>query len=137
MGFVLDDRHWPLLVLRYPAEPTLEQVPELYAGWDAFLRRGRHAVLVDLSLLNPAFAGPRLRKILADEVEARRGAFEAQLIAEARVVPNTLLRHVVTAFDWVQGVTFKRPLRNVESYAQAETWLREQLAQEQWRTASR
>jgi hypothetical protein len=70
-------------------------------------------------------------------VEARRGAFEAQLIAEARVVPNTLLRHVVTAFDWVQGVTFKRPLRNVESYAQAETWLREQLAQEQWRTASR
>ncbi|MFM2415589.1 MAG: hypothetical protein RL385_312 [Pseudomonadota bacterium] len=137
MGFVFDDRHWPLLVIRYPAEPTLEQLPGLYTAWDAFLRRGRHAVLVELSLLNPSFAGPRLRKAAADEVEARRDAFDSRLIAEARVVPNALVRHVVTAFDWVKGMTFKRPLRNAHSYAEAEAWLRDQLAQDDMSAAPR
>jgi hypothetical protein len=123
------DSGFPLVVLRYPPQPKPADVAALYRAWDLSLARGPHAVLVDLSVLEPAYAGPRMRKVAADEVERRRAVLERQLVAEARAIPNPLLRTAAVAFDWIQGITFKRPLGNFASVAEAEHWLRAILAE--------
>jgi hypothetical protein len=125
----VDDSSFPLVVLRYPPQPKPADVAALYREWDTCLARGPHAALVDLTVLEPAHAGPRMRKVAADEVERRRAAFERQLVAEARAIPHPLVRSAVVAFDWIQGITFKRPLGNFASIAEAETWLRTILAE--------
>jgi hypothetical protein len=101
----VDDSSFPLVVLRYPPQPKPADVAALYREWDTCLARGPHAV------------------------ERRRAAFERQLVAEARAIPHPLVRSAVVAFDWIQGITFKRPLGNFASIAEAETWLRTILAE--------
>lgn len=120
----VDDSGFPLVILRSPAQPKPADVVTLYREWDVCLARGPHGALLDLSLTEPVHAVLRLRKLAADEVERRRVAFERTLVAEARAIPHPLIRSATLAFDWIQGITFKRPLANFASYGEAEAWLR-------------
>jgi hypothetical protein len=123
-GFFLDTDRWPLLVLRYARDATEADVLALYDAWEKEMdRRGRHGVISDFTNANPFRVSPKVRKMIVDQVEKRRAHFERYLLAEARVVPHPLIRGMVTAFDWVIGATFKRPLRNVADLATAERWV--------------
>jgi hypothetical protein len=125
---VVDASSWPLLIFLYPRIATAETVRDLYETWDEFLPRGPHAVLSDLRRFNPITASPQVRRMAALEVEKRREVLQRLLIAEARVVTDPVVRGLVTAFDWVVGSTFTRPLRNVRSREEAETFLRAEIA---------
>jgi hypothetical protein len=123
-GFFLDTSRWPLLVLRYERDASEADVLGLYDAWEKEMeRRGRHGVISDFTHNNPFRVSPKVRKLIAGQVEKRRTHFERYLLAEARVVPHPLLRGMVTAFDWVIGSTFKRPLRNVADIVTAEGWV--------------
>jgi len=128
MGDFINAARFPLVVLCWPQAPTAELVRGMYGEWDACLARGPHAVLVDLSLVDPVHVGTRIRKVAADQVEARRKQFELLLIAEARAVPDPRVREAVIAFDWVQGISFKRPLANFPDVHSAAGWLHSELA---------
>jgi hypothetical protein len=125
---LLDPACWPLVVWTYPRFADVALMRAAYRSWDELLERGPHAVLVDTRLINPLRVPPTLRKLMAIEVEKRRAKFERSLLAEARVVTHPLTRGLVTAFDWMIGNSFSRPLRNVSSLGEAEVFLRAELA---------
>jgi hypothetical protein len=130
-GIVLDASRWPLLLLRFGRDGSEADVLALYDSWEKeMVRRGRHAVISDFTAINPFRVSPKARKLVAEQVEQRRGLFERFLVAEARVVPHPVTRGFVTAFDWIVGSTFKRPVRNVADLAVAERWVVEELAKQ-------
>jgi hypothetical protein len=122
-----DATRWPLLELRYPPTLSPDEIAALYGAWESFFVRGEHAVLVDMREFDPFAGGAAVRKRVAEEVEKRRDAFERLLIAEVRVITSPLVRGVVTAFDWIVGSTFSRPVQNVATIAEAEAFLAEAM----------
>lgn len=127
MTATFDTSRWPLVVIRYGPHMDEEASHHLYTTWDALLARGPHATLIDLRATNPLLLSAKVRKTAADAVEARRPIFEKQLVAEARCVSSAIMRNVVTAFDWMVGNTFARPLKNFSNYAESEAWLEAEL----------
>jgi hypothetical protein len=126
---VFDDSRWPLLLIAYGPDATISDLEALYERWArAMLEKGRHGVIIDFRRTNPFRVDAKVRKFVADEVHRRSTLFARFLAAEVRVVPHPLMRGVVTAFDWLMGSTFKRPLRNLRDLADAEQWLLTELA---------
>lgn len=119
----LDTSRWPLLIATFPRKVAEAELAEFYARWEVLCRgRGRHAILVDFRAYDPIFIPAEVRKFAAEEVLKRRDLFELVLVAEARVVLGAQ-RHLLTAFDWLAGRTFSRPLRNFGAYDEALSWL--------------
>lgn len=118
-----DASRWPLLVIRYAPEMTQEEMGEVYVEWDKYLARGAHAVYIDIRASNPLLISASVRRFAAEQVELRRARFEELLVAEGRCVSGVLMKNIVTAFDWMVGSTFKRPLQNFSSYRDGEAWL--------------
>lgn len=118
----LDSSRWPLLVLTFPERIEPDDLRAAYAAWEVLFARGPHAVITDLRRFNPVFGPPTARRLIAEEVEKRRPAFDRLLVAEARVVGDRVVAGLVTAFDWVIGGTFERPVLNTTSMVEAEAF---------------
>jgi hypothetical protein len=124
----IEGARFPFVVVRYPPSPTTEDILKFYADWDELLARGPHGVIIDLRAGNPAVFNSALRRLAAENVERRRAAFQASLLVEARVVSTALMRGVVTAFDWIVGSSFSRPLGNFDHWDEAERFVLGHLA---------
>jgi len=118
-----DAGRFPLVVLTYPSRPTAETITRLYADWDELLARGPHGVIIDLRSADPLHFTAPVRRMAAEQVERRRAAFEKSLIVEARVVSGVVVRGIVTAFDWIIGASFSRPLANFDDWGDAERFV--------------
>lgn len=93
------------------------------------MERGKHAIIVDFSKGGPMTHSATIRKAAASEVDARLSYFRSHLVAEARVVPNPLVRGALTAFDWMVSAKFSHPRRNMARYGEAELWISTNLAE--------
>ncbi len=127
-GIKLDGSKFPLVRITLPPNPTEEDTVEVYRAYDTLLARGRHVLLVDLRKLNPLFGHARARQVTLREVEARTHVFDKMLIAEARVVSGSVVRGIVTAFEWMRRRPRSFPLEVMEDEKAALRWLNEHLA---------
>jgi hypothetical protein len=119
-----DTRLFPLIIATPPSADLNGAVRAFYQEWDPILARGRQAVLVDLSAVNPLFTGATLRREVAIEIQQRRAALSRALIAEARVVHNAVVRGLLTALDWLIGDSLSHPIRYFDDAEEAKAWLR-------------
>ena len=127
-GIKLDGSKFPLVRITLPPNPTEGDTVEVYCAYDTLLARGRHVLLVDLRKLNPLFGHARARQVTLREVEARMHVFDKMLIAEARVVSGSVVRGIVTAFEWMRRRPRSFPLEVMEDEKAALRWLDEKLA---------
>ncbi len=124
----IDESELPILVVRYPAAGTLE---DLEAAWDVYRRvaaeNDRVAYLIDMREFNPASQTAATRK-RAGELHALYSAELApSAVCEARVVSNRLVQGILVAFDWIKGDALW-PCRNFSDMTDARLWIDEQLA---------
>ncbi len=120
---------FPVVVARAPSgRDAARDIPTFYAEWDEAIARGPHAVLIDLRDVDPFAVGAARRRKVAEEAERRRDGLERTLVAEARLVSTSLVRAMMTAFDWLLPQPFRHPICNFSSMAEAEDWLQDQLA---------
>ena len=124
----LDASRFPLVRITLPPNPTEADTIAVYQQYDVHLARGRHVLLVDLRKLNPLFGGAKARQATLREVEARSEIFERTLIAEVRLVRGSLVRGIVTAFEWMRRGPRGFPMEVMESEREALRWLDEKLA---------
>ena len=87
--------------------------------------RYKHAVLIDVSAMNPMSATADIRREAAVVMEENMEHLVATTVAEARVATNPLIRGMLTVFDWVQPKAWL--INNVNTGPAAEFWLRSQL----------
>jgi hypothetical protein len=126
----LDGSKFPLVRITLPANPTEEDTVAVYRDYDVLLARGRHVLLVDLRELNPLFGGARARQVTLREVESRQPLFDKLLIAEARIVSGSIVRGIVTAFEWMRKRPRAYPLEVLEDEKEGLRWLNEKLEAE-------
>ena len=74
---------------------------------------------------------PWARQATLREVEARNHVFEKVLIAEARLIRGTVIRGIVTAFEWMRRSPRTFPLEILEDEAEALRFLNEHLTKDQ------
>lgn len=126
---LLDTDHLPLVLVRFPASPTPEQVHGLFDRYAQLSRReARLAYLIDFRELNPIFAPADIRKAASDAFERHRDTLMRATIAEARIVPNAILRAGLSAFDAISS--HKWPCANFGAAPEALTWLEARIAED-------
>lgn len=123
-----DARRWPLLVIEAWTPKGPDDVSAQYVAWDEYLARGPHGAVVDLSELDALKVSAVERQRAADEVSKRAFGYERSLVVEARVVPSTLIRNMVTAFEWLTRAKNSRPLRMFATRDEAVAWVVSELA---------
>ncbi len=124
-----DGSAFPLVRLTYPSSPLPEDLPAYYRVYDEIWPRGPHVVLTDLRRLNPIFAGANARRALMKEVAARQELVGTLLVAEARIVSGSVVRGLITAFEWIRPQPRVAPLYVCENEVEAIHWLRPFLDQ--------
>ena len=129
-GIELDASLFPLVRITLPPNPTEADTVAVYQQYDVHLARGRHVLLVDLRRLDPVFGHARARQVTLREVEKRNATFERTLIAEARLVSGSLVRGIVTAFEWMRRAPRHFPLEVMEDEKEALRWLHAKLEAE-------
>lgn len=121
----IDTSRAPTYEIRFPANPTDEDLRTFCEAREAWATRARYTVswVVDLSKLSSVSAsqrrafGDHLERFEPHDVEFNRGS--------ALVVPSAFLRGVVTAVFWLKVPKF--PHRAFETVEEARTWARERL----------
>jgi hypothetical protein len=126
---LLDTDHLPLVLVRFPATTSPEQVHGLFERYAQLSRRhARLAYLIDFRELNPIFAPADIRKAAADAFERHRDVLMPTTVAEARIVPNAIMRAGLSAFDAVSSR--KWPCANFGEAREALAWLEARLAED-------
>lgn len=122
----IDIAEAPLYVMRFPARATDAEIREFCEHREAWARTANHrcAWVADLSGLDSVTATQR--KIFAEHLKR----FEAHDVAHnqgsAIVVPNTLVRGIMTAVFWLSPPKF--PNQAFASVGPAMQWARQKLA---------
>ncbi|AKF11703.1 hypothetical protein [Sandaracinus amylolyticus] len=118
---------WPVLLVEMPAELSLSDVDSHFDELVAIARTRRaHVHLVDGSELGPTALSPTHRKRMGERLQSLTRELEGRRVAEAIVLPNPLLRGVMTAIHWIAPP--KWPVQTFATRADALTWCQEQLA---------
>ena len=122
--FGFDGSEFPLVRLTCPSRPNPADLAAYYRVYDEIWPRGPHVLLVDIRRLNPLFAGAAPRRALMKEVAQRQPLVGKLLVAEARMVSGTVVRGIVTAFEWLRPSPRTAPLYTCENEVEAFHWLR-------------
>ena len=130
-ALILVDHPWvdstraPLYVLNFPASTTDDELVACCTAREAWADRARYPVawVIDLSAIRTATA--RQRQIFATHL----GRVERHNITYNRgaslIVPNPVLRGVVTAVFWIKAPRF--PYRLFANRSEGVRWAQEQL----------
>jgi hypothetical protein len=129
----INDSTWPVLVIKYPASMTMQDIEAYCAQLEAYGKRGPYAAVVDIGGVDAGAAAPSLRKRLADGVAtlSRRGI----IVGEAVVIDSVIKRGLFTAYVWARGKA-AHPIRAFATVDGARTWAAEVMRQLNRATAS-
>jgi hypothetical protein len=130
-GFaVVDDRAWPILMVRFPREVSADGMQAFANAIDrAYDRRERFVALVDAAPIAKLPSAPA-RKILTDWLTdpARCERDRACTIGTAVVLPSTPVRVLTAAINMVRPPV--SPVRLTATLLEAAQWVRARLLDE-------
>lgn len=94
---------WPIAISTiYGTHHSDEMLAEAYAEWSAFMVRGPHVLVVDMTRGN-AGATPKQRASMADWVKRNEGDLRARKqLAHVLVVNSAVVRGIITAVAWLK-----------------------------------
>jgi hypothetical protein len=126
-GLDVDESDWPIVLVRTPVEPSIENTQRLLDATDRlFAKKTPFALVIDAR--RSRFPGAVVRRMLAEYQRDHEDEFRRYVVADANVVSSPMLRGVVTAVNWLAPPT--HPVRTFESVGEALVWAREQLARQ-------
>ena len=127
MEFVIDTSQFPLVMIRYPAQSSKENIAKYGQELDKVMKSGPLATVVDVRKVMVFSAGAEQRRFLAEQVDAATLANPGQLVAEAVVFNSKVLKGAYTAFNWIRKDKSyeSRAFTDIES---ARSWSQAQLA---------
>ena len=116
-----------LYVCTFPAEPTEEQSREAIALAEEFYSTNTEPFswVMDNSYTTITGSDARGRRLWADHLNRNREYFGEHCAGVALVLPNRMMRLMVKAITWIAPFNFDSEI--FDTYAPAETWLREQI----------
>jgi hypothetical protein len=122
-GGVLDDSAAPLVLARFPAQPTIERYEELMGLWlDVAVRHGRIALVVDYRDHDASSVSPTFLAQSAQAFLKVRGRLASHMVGQARVFDLVATRELLVAYQWLAGSPW--PLRNFHDVDEAVAWAR-------------
>jgi hypothetical protein len=117
----------PVAYMEFPAEWREEDLRSFYDQFGDAIRKGKiRGEVWDLSKVNPLFSTARQRKLVSECVKEIAPLLPGVMIAAGRVVPNSLVRGVVTAVDWLTG-QYEHPVQNFALQFEAEQFVVDKL----------
>ncbi len=126
--FRVDTKDLPLVYVHYPEEVGSDAAIERL--WERYLElaesHSRLVFLIDMRDVHLRAAAASRRKRMGELYQQHVGRLARSCVGEARVVSSTLLRGVLTAFDWIKGES-RWPCATFESEVEARMWLRARL----------
>lgn len=133
MSFVPLQHPWivttsaPVYEIRFPSETSDEMLRAFCEAREAWAKQARYAVswVVDLSLVRSVTATQR--RIFAEHLERFEPHDVAHNRGSAIVLPNALVRGIVTAIFWIRQPKF--PHKAFNDAASASAWAKSQLEQ--------
>lgn len=124
--FVINLSQFPVVAVVYPERPTIPDVAELFEVYADLAKAGaRVGYTIDMRRFDPAVADAKTRAQAVAIFKKHEVALKASTICEARIVPGSVTREVLTAFDWMTGD--KWPCANMSNAADAVAWVHERL----------
>jgi hypothetical protein len=119
------ERHLsPVMIVRWPAELSSDEVREHFEQVRAILHEGRHAFVIDMRAAGPASAS--LRKLAASDLGALFSEFGRTNIAGvAHVIDSPVVQGLLTAAYWFVPPPF--PTLNTRDPGQAVRWAEDLL----------
>lgn len=114
-------------ILRYPAVFRIGDFRQLFIDLKRLNPECRkHAVLVDMSAINPLTVSAASRREAAEVLNEHADFLAMTCLCEGRVAPNPIIRGMLTVFDWLAPKPWT--INNLFSGEAAELWLRGHLA---------
>lgn len=122
----MDTSRWPLVVTRWPASLTDEELDAFLAEVVALHRRGEpFAHIIDGRFAAAASFAPRVRARAQQTLDGIRD-LGAQLVrGEAYVITSALARGAITALTWIYPPSWPREV--FATFSEAEDWALAQL----------
>ena len=120
---LVDESHWPLVVVEWPEGAASPAVVEEVLGKLASFYGRRHAVLHDGVRAGGMEARERQR--VAKFVEQHSDEIKTWVVASAAVATSIVTRGIITAIQWV--APSPAPFKAFSDRAEAEEWLLQAL----------
>lgn len=121
----IDESRAPLYLLSFPTDPTDELLLEMCAARERWAARARFPVAWVCDTTNLGNATAKQRRILAEHLEKFEPHDLAWNQGSAIIVPNALLRGIVTAVFWVKSPRF--PHQSFATRNEALAWATQRL----------
>jgi hypothetical protein len=117
----------PIAYMKFPAEWLEADLRSFYDQFGEAIRKGNvRGEVWDLSQVNPVFSSASQRKLVSECVKKIAPLLPGVMLAAGRVVPNSVVRGVVTAVDWLTG-SYEHPVKNVATLVEAEQFVVDKL----------
>jgi hypothetical protein len=117
----IDLSHWPILIIRLPESMT---IAEIHAHYDELGELARSKLyfgqIVDGTRASQSGFTAAHRKALNEGLERIVPILEGRRVCEAVVLPNMLLRGVLTALEWAYPSSW--PRKPFETFDEAFSW---------------
>lgn len=123
----IDESRAPLYLLSFPKDPTDEQLQEMCTARERWAARARFQVAWVCDTTNLGNATAKQRRMLGEHLERFEPHDLAWNQGSAIVVPNALLRGIVTAVFWVKSPRF--PHQSFATREEAIVWATQRLAE--------
>jgi hypothetical protein len=108
--------------ITFPDDLTEEGLLDFYGRYEEALQKKLiRGDVWDLSSIDHLRTTLKHRDVIASCVKRITPALNAALVASGRVVPNNLVRGLVSTVDWLTG-SYAYPVKNFATAAQAEAF---------------
>jgi len=124
---VITDR-FPLVLVVYPEEVALDDLPTFRAELRKVYARGRLAVVADIGRVRAAISTAEARTAIARVIDSVTMEFPGIVACEAIVADSAWLRGAVVAYTWLKRDR-SYPTRVFKDRTAAITWARACLEQ--------
>lgn len=123
-GITLREGRWPIVEMHLHPHFTVADIDATYDRLEELAKRGEpHAHWTDLTRVDPLSIPAGLRKHFADRERRLYTLARGHLIADVRIVDNSVVRGLLRAFEWLTGDA-PWPVRTVATEEEARAWLR-------------
>lgn len=94
--------HWPIVISQhYGTEHSETTLQEAFDAWVAFMNRGLHVLILDLTHGNAGATAAQRRRMAAWIAQNER-LLKSRQLAHVLVVNSAVVRGIITAVSWIR-----------------------------------
>jgi hypothetical protein len=121
----IDLLRWPIVLVSWPEEVSLEDMDDYFARLVKTCERGRFAMIVDANEVHPMKFTAALRRRKRELALEHISVFKRTMICQAFVMKSQVVRGVMTAMHWFVPADW--PQTFVSTQEEAFAWVEPHL----------